>query len=273
MTNSQTDMVSDKFWYDDPTILIAPDRLTEFFPNKSFSLNEKLNSLVRLGLYVSIVLIFYYKDIKWSSIFMFSILLTYYIHTNKPSSPPQKVSNVNVSNVSIEKFDAVDHIKNPQISQPISIPSVPGSNPFYDNVQIYANADVEQKESTITTDSKCTKPTTDNPFMNMTMRDYLNYDDSGKIIERPDACDTADPDIKKSIDNKFNNNLFKDVNDVFGKFNSERQYYTMPWTDIIPDINGDFKNWLYKTPKTCKEDQDYCLLYEDIRAKRPVTNE
>ena len=48
MINSQTDMVSDKFWYDDPTILIASDRLTEFFPHKSFSLNEKLNSLVRL---------------------------------------------------------------------------------------------------------------------------------------------------------------------------------------------------------------------------------
>jgi hypothetical protein len=272
MINSKTDIVSDKFWYDDPMILIAPDRLTEFFPNKSFSLNEKLNSLVRLGLYVSIILILYYKNIKWGSIFLFSILLTYYIHTNNPSSTPQKVPKANVSNVSIEKFDEVDKISNPQIYPSLSVPSVSGSNPFYDNAQIYANVDIEPKE-TVKTDSKCTEPTTDNPFMNMTMKDYLNYDDTGKIIERPDACNTADPDIKKSIDNKFNNNLFKDVNDVFGKFNSERQYYTMPWTDIIPDINGDFKNWLYKTPKTCKEDQDYCLLYEDIRSKRPVINE
>jgi hypothetical protein len=264
MINSKTDIVSDKFWYDDPMILIAANRLTEFFPNKSFSLNEKLNSLVRMGLYVSIILILYYKNIKWGSIFLFSILLTYYIHTNNPEPK---------ANVTIEKFDEVDEvnkISNPQIYP--SSPSVPGSNPFYDNAQIYANIDLEQKE-TVKTDSKCTEPTIDNPFMNMTMKDYLNYDDSGKIIERPDACDTADPAIKKSIDNTFNNNLFKDVNDVFGKFNSERQYYTMPWTDIIPDINGDFKNWLYKTPKTCKEDQDYCLLYEDIRSKRPVVNE
>ena len=56
---------SDKFWFDDPSILISPDRLTEFFPNKSFSLNEKLNSLARLGMYVSIVLVLHDKNVKW----------------------------------------------------------------------------------------------------------------------------------------------------------------------------------------------------------------
>lgn len=264
MEHSTIDIVSDKFWYEDPTILVSPDRLTEFFPNKSFSLNEKLNSFVRLGLYISIILIFYYKNIKWISILIFTMIITYYIYINNPSKSMSPITLV-------EKFDKLDIVTNP----PQYIPSVPstGFNPYYDNIQMVSQNEGKETTNTPGLERTCTEPTVDNPFMNMTMKDYLNYDESGKIRERPDACDTADPEIKKAIDNKFNNNLFKDVNDVFGKFNSERQFHTMPWTDIIPDINGDFKNWLYKTPKTCKEDQDYCLLYEDIRSKRPVINE
>lgn len=117
-------------------------------------------------------------------------------------------------------------------------------------------------------DDKCTPPTVDNPFMNVTMKDYLNIKD-GKTVNEPPACDTALPETKKQIDDTFNNNLFHDVNDVFGKMNSQRQFYTMPWT-TIPNRQDEFARWLYLNPKTCKEDQDFCLRYEDVRAKRPV---
>ena len=43
----------------------------------------------------------------------------------------------------------------------------------------------------------------------------------------------------------------------------------MPWT-TIPNKQDEFARWLYSSPKTCKEDQDYCLKYEDVRAKRPI---
>jgi hypothetical protein len=71
------------------------------------------------------------------------------------------------------------------------------------------------------------------------------------------------------MDRTFGHNLFTDVDDLFGKMNSQRQFYTMPST-TIPNKQGEFAKWLYSNPKTCKEDQDYCLRYEDIRAKRPV---
>lgn len=116
--------------------------------------------------------------------------------------------------------------------------------------------------------NECTPPTIDNPFMNVTMKDYLNIKD-GKIVDRPPACDVGQALVKKQIDDTFNNNLYRDVSDVFGKMNSQRQFYTMPWT-TIPNKQDEFARWLYLNPKTCKEDQDYCLRYEDIRAKRPV---
>jgi hypothetical protein len=48
---------------------------------------------------------------------------------------------------------------------------------------------------------------------------------------------------------------------------SQRNYFTMPWT-TIPNKQDEFARWLYLSPKTCKEDQDNCLRYEDIRSKR-----
>lgn len=112
---------------------------------------------------------------------------------------------------------------------------------------------------------ECTKPTMDNPFMNVTMKDYLNIKD-GRIVDRPPACNMSDPNIKKSADEFFDNNLYKDVSDVFGNMNSQRQFFTMPWTEI-PNRQGEFAKWLYDSPATCKENQDYCLRYEDVRSK------
>ena len=134
---------------------------------------------------------------------------------------------------------------------------------------IWSNSEnsTDNIESLDATDS-CTLPTMDNPFMNVTMKDYLNMKD-GKIVERPAACDVNSPSVKKQIDETFNNNLYRDVDDVFGKMNSQRQFYTMPST-TIPNKQDEFARWLYLNPKTCKEDQDYCLRYEDVRAKRPV---
>lgn len=117
-------------------------------------------------------------------------------------------------------------------------------------------------------DVECSKPTLDNPFMNATMKDYMNIKD-GKIVDRPPACDISAPGVKEDIDKLFNNNLYRDVDDVFGKMNSQRQFYTMPST-TIPNDRESFQKWLYDSPMTCKEDQNYCLRNEDIRAKSMV---
>jgi len=114
---------------------------------------------------------------------------------------------------------------------------------------------------------KCVKPTVDNPFMNVTMKDYMNFNEKGDVVDRLPACDPGNPEIKRMIDDSFNNNLYKDVSDVFGKMSSQRNYFTMPWT-TIPNKQDEFARWLYLSPKTCKEDQDNCLKYEDIRSKR-----
>lgn len=206
--------LSDPFWFAQPEIIWRRDRLSEFFPIAEHSLEEKLNAILRLGIYISIITCVYKNDMRYGAIAFLTGLFTYYLYTNKPTI-----------------------------------------------VETFGEKGGE----------KCTMPTLDNPFMNVTMKDYLNVKDD-QIVDRPPACDTSDPEVKRAIDDNFENNLFRDVNDVFGKMNSQRQFFTMPWTEI-PNRQGDFANWLYGSSPSCKEDQDKCLRYEDVRAKRPVVGD
>ena len=83
------------------------------------------------------------------------------------------------------------------------------------------------------------------------------------------ACNSDDDDILENSDKAFSSDLFKNINDVLSNKISERQFYTIPNT-FIPNNQIEFAKWLYKAPKTCKEDQSKCLRYEDLRHKRSL---
>jgi hypothetical protein len=128
---------------------------------------------------------------------------------------------------------------------------------------------VEGMDPSLNITTECTKPTLANPFMNFTMADYLNLDKDGRIKDRSAACDINNPEIKKEADSFFNQNLYRDVSDVFGKVNSQREFYTMPST-TFPNDRETFQNWLYLSPKTCKEDSNYCVPLVDLRNQRQI---
>lgn len=105
--------------------------------------------------------------------------------------------------------------------------------------------------------SYCYKPTTDNPFMNVTYGDYKDFPN------RPKACNVADGKVKSTVNKYFDKNLYRDVDDVHHKNASDRQYYTNPVTTIPNDQEG-FAKWLYATEKTCKEGNgNRCHMYND----------
>ena len=60
---------SNTFWANDIGILFHQDKLIHFFPDDKMTLEEKLNSIVRLSAYVSILLFVYNKI---TIIFIFS---------------------------------------------------------------------------------------------------------------------------------------------------------------------------------------------------------
>lgn len=115
--------------------------------------------------------------------------------------------------------------------------------------------------------TKCTEPTRDNPFMNPTVNEI--HDNPTRAA----ACDYTNPSVNSELEKHFNYNLYKDVDDLFNKNNSQRQFFTNPAT-TIPNDQGSFARWLYSTPPICKEDPAACRAdYEDLRSNRkPVNN-
>lgn len=109
---------------------------------------------------------------------------------------------------------------------------------------------------------ECIPPTLNNPFMNILPNEYIDNP------TRPPACEYAE--VQKDVENNFHYNLYQDVDEaLWNKNNSQREFYTMPWT-TIPNKQGEFANWLYKTGLTCKQNGEACLRYEDLRSNRGV---
>ena len=92
-----------------------------------------------------------------------------------------------------------------------------------------------------------TRPTAANPFMNVLL-DEIKYNPT-----RPAAAAVSDANNQVILDDFFRVQWTSDPTDVFGKTQSQRQFYTMPSTSI-PNDQGSFQDWLYLIPgKTCKE--------------------
>jgi hypothetical protein len=106
------------------------------------------------------------------------------------------------------------------------------------------------------TQSYCYKPTKQNPFMN------VSYNDIKDFPNRPSACRITQPSVKKTVNNLFNEGQYHEVDDIFGRKTSSRQFVTNPITTIPNDQEG-FAKWLYGTNKpTCKEGNgSQCILY------------
>ena len=181
--------MTDKFWFEDLSILIKEDRLHEFIPIKDMTTIEKLNAIMRLTIIISICLFLINKNY----IYFYSIIL------------------VGFFSVLTYNF---------------------------------------QKEHLTNVFTKQTTPTINNPFMN------YNYISDVRNKPKTVKQDT----VKKDITDFFNKTLYRDVSDLYQKNNSQRQFYTMPCTDIVNE-QTKFAKWLYYTDETCKEKGIKCSGY------------
>lgn len=119
----------------------------------------------------------------------------------------------------------------------------------------------EEENNIIELDGKeCIKPTKDNPFMNPNHTDNME--------NKVESCPSDNKGIREEMNEKFMNNLYQDVSDVFGRNTSSRQFYTMPNTQY-PNNQHDFAKWLYGSTGQCKSvDLNKCI-HKDLRQNRP----
>lgn len=122
-----------------------------------------------------------------------------------------------------------------------------------ENIETYFN-NYDSLENSINENELLTpetvKPTVNNPFMNIN----LITDDRTRTPATPSWNDDS---VMKDIEDKFNYNLYRDTGDLYGKNNSQREFYTAPCT-TIPNNQTQFAKWLYQTGPTCKEKTIYC---------------
>lgn len=220
-------MKGDEFWYEKPEILWDNNRLAQFFPTKEMTLNEKLNSLVRISIYISLVLIFIFQKTVYLFIPIICLAFTYLIYKNERETKK-------------ESFESIDLLKSEQEKTSI-------------NQKNYTEAITSNINVNEGVYNNCVLPTPANPFMNANLISDKR--------DRPPACTYYDkPELAERVENEFMTNLYRDVSDLYGKNNNQREYYTMPST-TIPNDQTSFARWCYLAPPTCKEDSIRCVPY------------
>lgn len=213
------------FWVEQPSILFRRDRLTNFFPTAKLTVVENLNAVIRLLIYLSLILILFTRNSQYLLLPLGGMLVTYVLFQIYPKKEVLK-------EIPPRESFSLDG----KLSDKIQ------SNKKYD----------EQLER------ECIQPTVDNPFMN------FNYITDS--YHREPACqawlydDKESKDIRKEVTESFNHDLYRDVSDLYSKNNSQRQFFTMPWTSW-PNNQTSFAKWLYRTGPTCKELGSKCAPY------------
>ena len=95
---------NDPIWYEKPSVLFSINNITNFFPSELDSYSEKLNSIVRFSMYLSVILMIVKTNYLYIYIFLITCLITFLLHKN----------NVNIEKLSssIEYNKCIEPTKN-----------------------------------------------------------------------------------------------------------------------------------------------------------------
>ena len=264
------------FWLDNPYILFNNENYTQFVPTNQMTLIEKMNAITRFciyGIFIGNVLDFDDNIIHLLFSIIILIVIIYKLNQNKVNSFNNNNINNNINNNNINNNNNISN-NNQLSSDNINKLSEDLSKLIVKNPTLLQNFNLKSEDKItidIPTDTKneteysnnnqineqCTPPTKDNPLMNRNL-----YDNP---LKNP-ACE-YDNKTSELVNEKFGYNLYQDIDDMFERYNSQRQFYTTPNTNL-PNNQSEFAKWLYETEPTCKESGVNCVRYEDIRTKR-----
>lgn len=289
--------MDEKIWIEDPSVLYKNYYI--IIPEKSMNRIEQLNTVSRFIIYFILLCIIFNTDtniIIYLLVGLILIIMFYYIYISDPIGikndllqessqlSEEFTSGDNQCKNCFENFELnepavtlYDSVKN-KVFKGNAIPHkqfIPESGyidsdgnykigPDYSeiNYKDYKNEKKKNKQKKISWEKNqdyvkntCRKPTVDNPFTNIVFSDYL---DSGNLAE---PCNIDDKDVPIQMQNLFNSSIYRNLEDVWERENSQRMFYTVP-IQTVPNSQTDFANWLYKTGPTCKENTQYCTYYE-----------
>lgn len=290
--------MDDKFWIEDPSVIY--NNYYIIIPTKSMSRVEQLNTVSRFIIYFIILCIIFNTEINiiiYLLVGLIVIIIFYYIYISDPIGVKNDLLSEAIKlseDFSNDNGDScINCIENYELNEPAitlydsvknkvfkgnTLPNKVFLNesgyidsdgnykigPDYSeiNYKEYQKTKQNDKQKKVSWEKNqdyvkntCRKPTVDNPFTNIVFSDYL---DSGNLAE---PCNIDDDDVQNQMQNLYNSSIYRNLEDVWERENSQRIFYTVP-IQTVPNSQTDFANWLYKTGPSCKENSQYCSFYE-----------
>jgi hypothetical protein len=208
------------FWGTNPNILLDPGSILELFPISSMSYNEKLNSISRLVILLTLLFYFVYRKIRVFIIGILTLGAIWYIHYTQQKP---------IKHVRFQEEFTSDVVKD-----------------FL-------------KERGLTP-TLFSEPTSDNPLQNVLITDYDAAPDKkpAPASYTAESQQTVLDFTKKMIDSinpeqpKISSKLFRSLEDNLQFEQSMRPFYSNPST-TIPNDQGAFADFCYGSMVSCKE--------------------
>jgi len=218
-------LAHENYWFQDLSgTLFNLDYEVKILPTGDMTYPEKINALVRLSIYIGVILALFYSNFLFLYIPIVTMLATYILYLFR-----------------------IDQLENTRSTQ--------GANAKLYNINGKLETDLVKKNMLghnnmngetfrdILNIQTCTKPSSNNPFMNP-----LPFDSR----LRDSACDAIKPDNQLQIEKEYNKHCIKDISDIWNHNSGRREFYTVANT-TYPNDQGAFANWLYRTGPSCKQ--------------------
>lgn len=202
------------FWFNDPTILLRKDKITDIWPGYNDNLTDQLNSISR---FIIFLVLFSYIFLKHRVIILFGIILLgiivlYYKYKKSKEGFLNLPLEQNINNTVLESNNPLGNVlMNDYVDQPLkkdSIEKIPlDSDPRHGKTKSFETKYDEKIENDI----------------NQKTKDFIYENNS---------------------DNKDINKLFKSLGDNINFDKQMRQFHTTPNT-TIPNDQSSFLTYCY----------------------------
>ena len=234
------------FWVENPNVLFYPRHVYEFFPVESMSYNQKLNSISRLVILLTLIGFLFVRNLRilWiGAICLLAVfLLQYTQNRNEAFSGKEDIDSkweslgVDAPAQAVIKAFATDD------------PSKLGKREFFD------------------------APRVNNPYNNVLVTDIV--DNPNKLPAPPAYYPETEKEIldkTKEAIQKMNptfpdmtEKLFASLDDHFEFEQSARQFYSNPAT-TVPNDQGAFAEFCYGEMISCKEGNPFACVRDAPR--------
>jgi hypothetical protein len=216
------------FWINDPNVLFKKEYLTEFYPTESMCYEQKLNTITRTVIVLTIVGFAFTKSIRLlliSAITIAAIYLMYYYHQLEKSKSESKKKTVSIK----EGFESAgyDFLQKNGIPIPTDVFQQPDSHNPFSNVLM---TDYEYNPNK--------KPAP--PAFNVNINDQILAQAKQMVIE----SNPGQPDIADK--------LFADLGEKLNFEQSMQPFFSNPGS-TIPNDQGAFAEFCYGSMISCKE--------------------